>query len=322
MDPQGIVKSDASVERFYRILQSAYTDITRSFTEADLSSPTTRRIQANQIKQIIAQADENVQAWIKVEVPTYYEQGMFDAMSQLVERNDRVGITQSFAKFHKEAIEALAADTYSRIAEGMSGVTRTADRLLSAGAKEQVVEQLAKGAIKGDSLQKIKKSVVDVLESEGLTALVDKKGNSWDLMRYAEMLARTKLTQAQNSGIGNRLTESGYDLVVVSNHNGSCEQCAPFEGKILSLTGRNSGYMSVDDAVADGLFHPNCRHVYSAYHEKYLDQSVAWDADKQEYIPYKDLRSLIISRNEEVLAEKLRHTSYTAELKKIRDEKK
>lgn len=301
MRPEGVVESDESVKRFYSILQSTYSEITAELNQADLSNPSRRRTQQKQIEQIIARADQNIRDWISIEVPSQYEQGMFDTLSDLNRRGDEVNIKTSFATFHEQAIQAIAEDMYANASEGLSGVSRSVSRVVSASARESVLEQIAKGSIKGDSLQKLKKSVAGILESEGLSAITDKRGRSWDLLRYAEMLSRTKLTQAHNSGVANRMVESGYDLVIVSNHSGSCRLCAPFEGKVLSVSGRQRGYISVKEAERNGLFHPNCCHVFSPYHQTFLDQAVGWDAELQKYRPFRDLQKDIIARNVDLL---------------------
>jgi len=301
MRPEGVVQSDGSVKRFYSILQSAYSEITAELNGANLTTATKRRGQQKQIEQIISQADKDIQDWIKIEIPSQYEQGLFDTLSDLNQRGDEVRIKSSFVGFHKEAIEAIAQDMYASASDGLSGVARSADRIISSSAREAVLERMAKGQIKGDSLRKITKGVAGILEQEGLSAITDKRGRQWDLLRYAEMLSRTKLTQAHNSGVANRMAESGYDLVIVSNHFGSCPQCAPFELKVLSVTGRNSGYISVREAERNGLFHPNCRHVFSPYHKTYLDQAVGWDANKQQYRAFGDIQKDVIAKNKQLL---------------------
>jgi hypothetical protein len=75
------------------------------------------------------------------------------------------------------------------------------------------------------------------------------------------MLFRTKVVEARNRGMVNRMAENGYDLVQVTAHAGTCPICAPWEGKILSISGQSKEYDSVAEAEADGLFHPNCRHA-------------------------------------------------------------
>ena len=99
----------------------------------------------------------------------------------------------------------------------------------------------------------------------GITGFVDKSGRSWSLQSYTEMATRTSYRQASLEGNFQRMIENGYDLVMVDAHVGSCERCAPWNGRIISLSGRDSKYPSLADATADGLFHPNCKHSFSAY---------------------------------------------------------
>ena len=46
--------------------------------------------------------------------------------------------------------------------------------------------------------------------------------------------------------------------------------CIPYQGKVLSLTGRTKGYTTVKEAETNGLFHPNCIHSF-AVTEKVID---------------------------------------------------
>jgi len=71
--------------------------------------------------------------------------------------------------------------------------------------------------------------------------------------------------QAHLEGTANRLVEQGHDLVKVSTHRGACELCQPWQGKILSITGKTEGYPTLEEAKAEGLFHVNCRHAYGLY---------------------------------------------------------
>jgi len=83
------------------------------------------------------------------------------------------------------------------------------------------------------------------------------------------MVARTTTMEAHLQGTANRLAEQGHDLIKVSTHRGACPLCEPWQGKILSITGKTKGYPTLEEAKADGLFHPNC---YSKDTEVYTDQ--------------------------------------------------
>jgi hypothetical protein len=79
------------------------------------------------------------------------------------------------------------------------------------------------------------------------------------------MVARTTTAEAHLQGTANRLVEQGHDLIKVSTHRGACPLCEPWQGKILSITGKTEGYPTLEEAKAAGLFHPNCRHAYGLY---------------------------------------------------------
>jgi hypothetical protein len=67
--------------------------------------------------------------------------------------------------------------------------------------------------------------------------------------------------EAHLQGTLNRLSEHGHDLVKISTHSRACPLCVPWQGRILSITGKTDGYPTLEEAKAQGLFHPNCRHA-------------------------------------------------------------
>lgn len=315
--PQGVVPSDPNVQLFGNIIKEAYAGMASKLTDADLTTPSRRSAVLQEIKSVVDDADEAVQAWVKVNVGGFYELGLWETAKDLNQRGSAVRYDPAFTHFHREALEAIAQSTYNDIATGMTGITRTAERLVSQATTENIINKIGRGQVTGESNRELVKLIKEEFKKNGITSLTDRSGRAWDLDRYGEMLVRTKLTQAHNTGVANRMIESGNDLVVVSNHLGACKRCAPWEGKVLTLTGRNKTYVSLDMAKDGGLFHPNCRHVFSPYHNKYLDVSVGWDAEKQQYRPYQKIRADIIARNKERLKEALKKTSFEEASKAI-----
>jgi hypothetical protein len=102
-----------------------------------------------------------------------------------------------------------------------------------------------------------------------VTGFKDRSGKMWNMRTYTEMVARTTTAEAHLQGTANRLVEQGHDLMKVSTHRGACELCQPWQGKILSITGKTEGYPTLEEAKAAGLFHPNC---FSKDTEVYTDQ--------------------------------------------------
>lgn len=103
------------------------------------------------------------------------------------------------------------------------------------------------------------------LAKRGVTGFKDRSGKMWNMRTYTEMVERTTTMEAHLQGTANRLAEQGHDLVKVSTHLGACELCQPWQGQILSITGKTEGYPTLEEAKAAGLFHPNCRHAYGLY---------------------------------------------------------
>ena len=56
------------------------------------------------------------------------------------------------------------------------------------------------------------------------------------------------------------LVKNGDDLVRVSIVDGeTCDVCAEWDGRILSISGTDTRFPSYEDAAEAGMFHPNCR---------------------------------------------------------------
>jgi hypothetical protein len=101
---------------------------------------------------------------------------------------------------------------------------------------------------------------LDDLAAQGITGFVDRSGRRWDLTAYVEMVTRTAISNAWDDLQAAAIVRSGLDLIRVSTHSleGSCAQCRPWLGRILSLTG-GAGHPSLAAAKAAGFRHPNCR---------------------------------------------------------------
>lgn len=134
---------------------------------------------------------------------------------------------------------------------------------------------------------------LDAFAQRGVTGFVDSSGRAWELATYAEMAVRSVTARAAVEGHIDALAEVGVGLVIVSDAPLECEQCAPWEGEVLSL-GPGSGPRTIRaeraiqpaglraalrppetvavhiagslvEARSKGLFHPNCRHALAAY---------------------------------------------------------
>jgi len=117
--------------------------------------------------------------------------------------------------------------------------------------------------------------------------------------------------EAHLQGTANRLVEQGHDLVKVSTHRGACELCQPWQGKILSITGKTPGYPTLEEAKAAKLFHPRCRHAYGLYIDLDKEIEELEDIEATENEPYNDS---LLKESKDSVFEKM-SKEYSAEYK-------
>lgn len=172
-------------------------------------------------------------------------------------------------------IEAIAADTMLHLTRMPALILRDA-----VDAYQQImatpVTMVTTGAT--TRLQATQEALTRFAK-HGIDSFTDKAGRRWRIDSYAEMATRTGALHSMRFGYERTLTLAGEDLVMVTSHGYTCSKCGPWEGKILSLTGRTpTGWNVAEHATQDGvmvrfqvagtlaeareagLFHPNCGH--------------------------------------------------------------
>lgn len=200
------------------------------------------------------------------------------------------------------AIAALLAETTGALTAVDQGVLRVTDDIY-----RKVVARGAATVVAGAETRKqATQRALTEFTRNGITGFLDRRGKSWSLTAYTEMAIRTGTTKALMQSHSNRLTERGYDLVIVSSHPRPAPQCQPYERQILSLSGRTLGVISetsrttgrtvsvkvkasLAEAEARGLHHPNCKHRHSLFVPGVTDTSPT-KADDEGYEDTQKLR--------------------------------
>lgn len=111
------------------------------------------------------------------------------------------------------------------------------------------------------------------MSKKGIPAFVDKTGREWSPEAYVDMDIRNTAKNAALAAEFASLDELGQDIILVSSHSGARPLCAPYQGKLYSLSGKSG---TITDAKgktytytplsetsfgeAAGLFGINCGH--------------------------------------------------------------
>lgn len=112
--------------------------------------------------------------------------------------------------------------------------------------------------------RQLSQSILDRASDRGLTGIIYSDGRRVGLDSYAEMVARTQTGNASRQAQMNRQSQWGFDLVRISSHSPCSELCFPWQGRVYTLR-ESDKYPPLEEAIAGGLYHSNCKHTQSAY---------------------------------------------------------
>lgn len=171
---------------------------------------------------------------------------------------------------NRGAVQAYAAELVDTVRQTHTRILRRTEDVY-----RQVIADVAGQIVTGaQTRREAAARAVSRLAGAGVAGFEDRAGRNWALESYVEMATRTAAGQAHIQGGLDRYTQQGRYLVIVSDAPEECKLCRPYEGRVLSLTGREptpgevQGHRyagSLRAARSAGLLHPNCRHALSAF---------------------------------------------------------
>jgi len=109
-------------------------------------------------------------------------------------------------------------------------------------------------------------------EELGFGAKLGINGRRYDLVKYADLVAKTEMRKAQTSATLNSCKEYKNDLVQFSMHAhmipnyADFDPCFPLELEIFSISGESLKYPAVDGSNTPPI-HPRCQHNFDPYDE-------------------------------------------------------
>jgi hypothetical protein len=185
----------------------------------------------------------------------------------------------SEAGIRTAVVENLAVALVQDVGVKHSNVLRHVEDVYRRVIAQAAAVSVAGGQTRRQAAQFAYQQFVD----QGLTSFTDSRGRQWRLSSYVEMATRTVTQRAAVQGQTDRLQRLGVDTVIVSNSPRECPKCRPWEGKVLSIGGGQTGRVelpsrvrrgetvtvdiagTVEQARAAGLQHPNCTHSLRAF---------------------------------------------------------
>ncbi len=275
-------------ERLIRRIGSAYegkaAEIVNVLRGLDPShfDLTAQAVAMHHVREIVAGLDAEAGAWAESSIKSAYDEGKAVARVKLnaigarrsgkydPARHDRAiaGVVKSASRDYQKANQTIvgvagkymAALTYARKKVDSYHEEVDLQAFTSAEARVLIDELIEQATEEHTPALSVGRMIMDRLI--GLlngADIININGRNYDLRSYSEMVARTRMREAQTEATKELCKEYGNDLVQFSDHDNACDECAQYEGVIFSLSGESTEYDVLPDE-AEPPVHPNCEH--------------------------------------------------------------
>lgn len=214
------------------------------------------------------------EAWSSKHIPKIYNEGVqqaqrsVNAQYKAADRTPPDIARMTSADF--DSISILQRNLNTDLTNAVDHVGRMMEDEIRKAGLQASLEKVSSG----QTVKQMQRNLVQTLENKGVAAIEYMRGGKkcyMSLDAYAELVARSTVHEARNTANINLGVRIGNDLVKMSSHFGSCPICAPYEGRVFSVSGTNPNYPALYDtpwSSAYQNFHPHCRHILTQYIEE------------------------------------------------------
>lgn len=227
-----------------------------------------------QVRGILAGLNEYGLQFFEREVQREYMQGVED-----FERSTGI----SFGLVDPGTLRIFIDDATSQYRSTLSNAYANVERDLSVLTREtrqRVLLETGSTLITGGTRKELSQKLKDIFKEKGITGLTyttqpsEKNPNgiqvNMSLGAYTKGLALRTMRNSRIAAIVERSLQAGIDLVKFSAHPKPSPMCAPWQGQIVSITGKTEGYKTLEQAMywynGIGIVnHTYCRHTILPY---------------------------------------------------------
>ena len=276
------------LERIYGIIER---EITREMALVDVGNYRELGAIATQekIDKLIKMLNRSVVRWSTKAVAEAYEKGRMVAKTRLeILGLQKVGGFQN--KTHRQAIERqvnITMDVLIRANQSIKLNVATFLYLARQAVKglsqfqafdmrdEEFIDELLGDALReGETRGFASRIVRDYFREQfGDAKFININGRNYEMRKYADLVAKTRLRVVQTEAVLNTCKEFDNDLVQVSDHGCDCQICQEYEGNTYSLSGKSSSYPYLDSYPP---WHPRCQHNISPTSEIVIEAKERW----------------------------------------------
>jgi len=294
----------------YAEVQKAISDLLVKAFYSDKNNATVRRIVNSDVDRLINALTVSSATFVSTAVPENFILGIESTLKDLLTndfitrsaiqfefvsdfgkapKNFQEVVTDMIAGYESSFDDALRAakGTTKQNLNRVLGLKRTIDQAEALSATERAISRdIVKKALTQDAFgskgidqisREVAKEFRKNVQGNFETMFRDKAGRRWSFQRYANMVTGDIRAQANRQGQVEQFLDLGLDLVRIS-WTGTPDSCLPYEGIVISLTGKTPGVPSYEELIgnSDHIFGVQCHHqllyLSSEEAQEYLDK--------------------------------------------------
>jgi Phage minor capsid protein 2 len=227
----------------------------------------------NQIEKQYERLRKVTAKWVESEIPDAYQQLLNDQLTQIKYQNLPALSQYNYESFvnsnlAQQGINNIINDTLQTYFKGFLKGEQTLKKLANYTqiinmSENKISGLIAQGIMEKGSAQYsyklLKDQMLKIAKDEKFITIINKNGKEihYDVKKYAELVTRTKMQDANSQAVLDTAAGIDADLVQFSSHNTRCPVCAPYEGQIYSLSGKDKDFPRIPDISP---LHVNCMH--------------------------------------------------------------
>ncbi|KIL46942.1 hypothetical protein KP77_25110 [Jeotgalibacillus alimentarius] len=237
-----------------------------------------------QIGVIISTLNGDVSGIVVEIIEAAYRAGSKEATEEMrIEGFDN--IEASFkTKIHKEAVQETLDEAFYSILEASDNMSKDAKERIESIVQKANQRSLVEGVTRKQATQK---AIAEATE-RGITGVVASNGARIPVEKYMAGTIQYHQRKAHVDGRINRMRDNGQDLVRVNSVGITCALCAQFQGRVYSISGRDSRFPTLDRRPP---YHSHCVHSTYPWNEEMRDSKEVMDMINRSNRPFADNRT-------------------------------
>lgn len=277
---EGITGAD--VQKLIDIYSKAEKNVIKGIIGVDFFNRREKEDALNQIQDILQGLYGPTQRFLDLEARKEYGSGIAEVESALRD----VDLGNSFRVVDPQALkfvlsnvddilDTALSDVKAMLSNSYTGIQSQLNQVKKE-VQNELISTIGTGQVSGQNRLLISEKLEKILTSKGITGFtgVTNKGKTIkvSMSAYVEALTRSTLINSRVSAVTSRALELGHDLLQISTHKNPSPMCAPWGGKIVSISGQTEGYPTLTEALfkgdyvpGGGILHRYCRHSVTVY---------------------------------------------------------